>query len=82
MSPPPLFKNLILPKKNPWLNIPTLLWEWLNVSKVTLNYLFKSFNAFNQPMVNKSIKLISFGYYFNIYLGLWVFSSDFSTKSC
>ena len=40
--------------------------------KIILSYLFRPFNAFNQPIVNKNIKLVSFfiyfikSYYFNI----------------
>src|SRR6266702_6141112 len=51
-------------REEPWLNIPSLLFEWLNISKITLSYLFRLFNAFNQPMVNKNIKLVSFFYLF------------------
>ncbi|XTI94601.1 hypothetical protein V2W45_1250688, partial [Cenococcum geophilum] len=62
--------------EEPWLNVPTLLLEWLDISKVTLSYLFRLFNVFNQPMVSKNIKLVGFLLFYRefiiliFYLGL------------
>jgi len=53
-----------------------------------LSYLFRPFNAFDQPMVSKNVKLVSFLLFYRefiiliFYLGLWSFSLEFLTESC
>ncbi len=46
-------------RENPWLDVPTLLAEWLEISQIKSGYIFRPFNAFNQPVLEKNVPIVS-----------------------
>ena len=45
-------------REKPWLDIPTLLQQWLNVSQIKSGYLFPGFNATDQPKLDTNVHLV------------------------
>ena len=50
---------LYFDRENPWLDVPTLLAEWLEISQIKSGYIFRPFNAFNQPVLEKNVPIVS-----------------------
>ncbi|PGH15757.1 hypothetical protein GX50_09006 [[Emmonsia] crescens] len=44
-------------REEPWLDVPSLLAEWLYQSAIDSGYLFRGFNASDQPVVERNYKL-------------------------
>jgi len=50
---------LYFDRENPWLDVPTLLAEWLEISQIKSGYLFRPFNAYDQPVLDKNVAIVS-----------------------
>lgn len=50
---------LYFDRENPWLDVPTLLFEWLEISRIKSGYIFRPFNAFDQPILDKNVAIVS-----------------------
>jgi len=50
---------LYFDRENPWLDVPTLLLEWLEISQIRSGYIFRPFNAYDQPVTKKNVTLVS-----------------------
>jgi hypothetical protein len=49
---------LYFDRENPWLDVPTLLAEWLEISQIKSGYIFRPFNAFDQPILGKNVAIV------------------------
>ena len=49
---------LYFDRRNPWVDVPSLLLKWVEVSRIQSGFLLRPFNAYDQPHLDRNMNIV------------------------